>query len=140
MTKVRQGIFETNSSSSHSLSIGNLEAGDDIVDSDNCETIILGTGEFGWEWEDYDSWLDKADYLSILMVQYSNGHIDNLLNAIRRKYPNVEITISDSGYIDHGCDYWEDWMDDEDQIFIFLFGNGGISTGNDNEEMLEQKY
>ena len=140
MKKVRKGIFETNSSSSHSLSIGVLLEGDADVDESNDDKIVLGNGKFGWEWEDYDSWLDKADYLALLMGNYNFGDINNLLNAIHRKYPNATIIISNNGYIDHGSDYWEEWMNNEDDIFTFLFGNGGISTGNDNCEPKSQAY
>jgi len=140
MVKIRKSIFETNSSSSHSLSLGNLQEGDDTVDSFREGEITLGIGEYGWEWKDYEHWHEKADYITILMNQYQNGDIDNLIKAIHRKYPNVELTFSDSGYVDHGSNYWEDWMNDEDQLFIFLFGNGGISTGNDNCDEREQRY
>ena len=137
MVKIRKGIFETNSSSTHSLSIGSLQPGNEKVDENYDCSITLGDGEYGWEQNDYYSWLDKADYITLLLRNYGDnsgeGNLDILSKVIHKKYPNVEINYDVTGYIDHGSEYYEAWMStDEDKLFTFLFGDGTFSTDNDN--------
>lgn len=136
MKVIRKSIFETNSSSSHSLSLGTLVGMPD-GDQNGCQ-ITLGDGEYGWEWGDYDSWLDKADYITV----DANGDTDKLEmieKAIKEVYPNAEINWSTSGYIDHDSDgtFWYD-NKDYDAVKTFIWGDGGFSTGNDNEEGSQQ--
>lgn len=75
MKQIRRGVFETNSSSSHSVSInsrGELKKSYLIVDSyDNKVHVPLG--EFGWEIETYDSQLDKLSYLCTMAVETYQG-------------------------------------------------------------------
>ncbi len=131
MVKVRRGIFETNSSSSHSLSIGVISNEERTVDEVPDNTLVLGIGEYGWEWEDYDMWYEKADYISILLGEEG---IELIKKVIHKKFPNINLHFKFSGYIDHGSEYTEDWMKDEETLFIFFFGSGGVSTGNDNDD------
>ncbi len=151
MIKIRKSIFETNSSSSHSLSLGQLNDGDEKMDCEFNESITLGNGDYNWEWEDYGSWIDKADYVTILLLGSRLGdrwgeekiasndikkdsEADMIVSVIHRKYPNAEITFDLTGGIDHESDYVQDWMKNEDDLFTFFFGDGGVSTGNDNDD------
>jgi hypothetical protein len=64
--QTRQSVFETNSSSSHSLSLGDPQH--IVLPQLTPEEVQSGyvttyTGEFGWEYEEYDSWRDKLSYL-----------------------------------------------------------------------------
>lgn len=55
--QIRLGIFETNSSSTHALSV----SGDAL--NDVPKDLRFGFGEFGWECEVYQDVQTKADYL-----------------------------------------------------------------------------
>jgi len=137
MLKIRNGIFETNSSSSHSLSIGTINADQMLEDTSLDNSITLGVGEYGWEWEDYDRWVEKADYVAILLKEEGQ---DLIREAIHRKFPNVKVYFNYSGYIDHESDYKDEWMTDVDTLFTFFFGSGGVSTGNDNDDCGHQEF
>ena len=70
MKQIRQNTFETNSSSSHSITISNKGHFDanalPIVEyykgAKNC--VVLTGGEFGWGYEEFDDALTKANYLA----------------------------------------------------------------------------
>lgn len=140
MVKTRVGIFETNSSSTHCLSLGDISYEQSIPDANYQETITLGDGEYGWQQDFYDSWLDKADYISLILhyvdddedYENLNNMVGIVRQAILRKYPNANIEFNFSGYVDHGSEYFEPWMKDVDEVFKFIFGNGSFETDNDN--------
>lgn len=57
-TQIRRSVFETNSSSTHSISI--------VREPTNIHfptTLEFNVGEFGWEWKIYSDYLSKASYL-----------------------------------------------------------------------------
>ena len=72
MRKVRQSVFETNSSSTHSLSIASFRKGDlmDTIPLDDFGNVSLNGGEFGWKVEDYTDALTKANYTAIYIEQW----------------------------------------------------------------------
>ena len=55
--KIRQGVFETNSSSTHSICI--VKTADIRIPA----SLHLTMGEFGWECENYNDSETKASYL-----------------------------------------------------------------------------
>lgn len=79
MFKIRKGIFETNSSSTHSVSI----EGDKKLDNPNlpvyCESnkVKSGFGKFGWEVDSYADQETKLSYL-LTMIAEVNKRKDNL--------------------------------------------------------------
>ena len=57
-TQIRRSVFETNSSSTHSISI--------VREPTNIHfptTLEFNVGEFGWEWKTYSDYCSKASYL-----------------------------------------------------------------------------
>ena len=63
-TQVRRSVFETNSSSTHSISI--------VKESSNTHfpsVVEFNTGEFGWEWENYNDYRSKASYLYTAILE-----------------------------------------------------------------------
>ena len=66
-TQIRRGVFETNSSSVHSVSI--------VKDNFKCSLpkkfVINCDGEFGWEWDTYDDSASKAAYLYQAIKYYT---------------------------------------------------------------------
>jgi len=138
MKVIRKSIFETNSSSSHSLSLGTLV---DLPEQDIDELeITLGDGEYGWDWTDYDSWLDKADYITV-DAREDQEKLAIIKKVIMMVYPSATIKFVDSGYIDHeSCGiFWSEYKSEE-EVKTFIFGDGGFSTGNDNDDSRDTMY
>ena len=163
MRVIRQSVFETNSSSTHSVCIHrkNLTCDSNIrVQSDNCVHVNLG--EFGWEFEVYCSAKEKLSYILTLLTEVNGiNHwcdtqtykhqelMDEICNldewsTIKKcvcSHCNCEDLIVDSfnGYIDHQSyeDYRsvQDFLDDYGiTLEEFIFSsNVELNTGNDNE-------
>jgi len=140
-TQTRLGIFETNSSSTHSFTI-NYDANNKKVN--DAFEITLGAGEYGWEWRRITDWLSKADYAYILLYsqyRYEDNVEDDIselqnrfTKIIHQKFPEVEINFVDIGYIDHASDHFDPELNDDKALFNFIFGTGVLYTGNDNED------
>ena len=60
-TQIRNSVFETNSSSSHSISVtGNTKLNIPDLSYD----IECQFGEFGWGYEELTHWMEKLSYVS----------------------------------------------------------------------------
>jgi len=85
---IRKGLFETNSSSTHSISMSmesleNLKCSIKPQNIDNKKTIVIYCGEFGWECEEYNDATTKLSYLTTyLFGGYYNNLTDDELNEI----------------------------------------------------------
>ena len=130
MKNTRVGIFETNSSSSHSLSLGRYSY--QKPDETNEETIVLGEGEYGWGYEELTTWMERADYLGV-EARDNEDKKDRLIKAIHKFYPNVTIEFGDGGYIDHQSsgEVWDECRD-EYSLLSCIFGDTIITIDNDN--------
>lgn len=72
MISIRRNIFETNSSSSHSLSIShNYITVDDLVVED--DDVHTECGEFGWGVEEYLNTSTKLSYLITVVAESTIG-------------------------------------------------------------------
>jgi hypothetical protein len=150
---IRKGVFETNSSSVHTLAI----SPDNYVAKSYPEKLKFACGEYGWMYEYLDSPEEKASYLwTYLATQYCKWGdnkaleegldlkqkiVDTLAShGIEAVFENVEEGTSyyDYGYVDHAYD-WGDTLiniiNDPDRLMTFLFdSNTYIVTCNDNDE------
>ena len=91
-TQIRRGVFETNSSSVHSISI--------VKDNFKCSLpkkfVINCDGEFGWEWDTYDDSASKAAYLYQAIKYYTeknanaNDEKERLQDLIDKFIGNLE--------------------------------------------------
>ena len=126
MIKVRSSVFETNSSSSHSLVFSKVNRGhsyDLPVDGNGVLTIPFG--EFGWGPAVLKTPLEKLSYVvtdrggwqydddekpweKILEELKQNSKIQQIIKVVKRKVPAVkEVTFKPAsafyprGYIDH---------------------------------------
>ena len=129
-TQTRYGIYETNSSSMHSLSFDNSAVTTEINNEE--KRIVLGTGEYGWGYEELTEPLEKMDYLAI-ETEHSEIKKHLLEAAIEEVYPNAVIDFDYSGYIDHQS-YGEIWneLDTVDDVYKCIFGKSVINIDNDN--------
>lgn len=88
LIKIRTGVFETNSSSSHSLSIGKK---DTVVANKNPGVWEVLFGEYGWGYERLTEPVEKLSYV-LTSIQYYDPNID---------YSNVSAQkIMDSVYFE----------------------------------------
>ena len=148
MKKIRVSVFETNSSSMHSLSIGSNKKME-VLDDEKTEEIILGIGEYGWGPENLTTWLEKADYLAVDVINREDEIKKGLLlEALSLAFPNatfefallependedIDGTKTYSGYIDHESvgTVWSD-LETVEEVFRVVFGNSIIVIDNDN--------
>lgn len=141
--QVRHGVFETNSSSTHSICIAR-----EVVQFDKSKTVRFGIGEFGWEFYTLRSTEDKASYLytGILSLEYDDylDELKDLLDANGIKYEFEEPKYREishgkylcHGYIDHGyglSGFIRAVLKDSNKLISYLFSDKSfILTGNDN--------
>lgn len=145
--QIRRGLFETNSSSTHSIVIGNN--GQDIY-ANLPERVEFRGGEFGWEHELYYDMQSKANYLytSIVWCEHDTNEAVNKIRNILSKW-NIEVDfeeLNEKGdfkrfaYVDHGYennDLVQKLCNDETLLMNYLFSdNSYIETGNDNETIV----
>lgn len=89
MQQIRKSVFETNSSSTHSISIsshGDIE----LVTPDDEGNINVDIGQFGWEEEIHSDFATKASYLATQWWSIINS--DTLKEALNNE------TISEDFY------------------------------------------
>lgn len=69
--KIRKSVFETNSSSSHTLSIKVGDNSDKIYTDVDNEIVFVG-GIFGWGFEKHKDATTKANYLAVLLMSFDD--------------------------------------------------------------------
>lgn len=153
MRQIRNGVFETNSSSTHSIAIPRS--------CNNINYISFHISEFGWEWEE----ANPADYFytaiyetseSVHEVEEKTERLKDILNSYgieyhfgeakthiwHNDYNNKDYLSLDSGYIDHGSeltDFVDELLNDGDKLVRFL-SRGLVFTGNDNSDAEERCF
>lgn len=153
MRQIRYGVFESNSSSTHSIAIPKS--------CDNVNYISFRIGEFGWEWRE----ADPADYFYTAIYETSDSaseveekieRLKNILDShgIEYRFGEVEYHIHhsdydnkdylslDYGYIDHGyelTDFVDELLNDGDKL-VRLLSMGFVFTGNDNSDAEERCF
>lgn len=159
-TQIRSGVFETNSSSIHSIAIrrGSRELGINTV-LNSGGAIAFNLGEFGWAAKKYTSVEKRASYLWTMACSDTKKDADQREKFIRETLAELDIrcvfepvvrkVYSDFGYeccekedgdyfyIDHS-DSW-DWFkekifSDKELLLDFLFGDSNVVTYNDNDD------
>ena len=151
--QIRNNVFETNSSSSHSLTM----VQGDIVPTPlphstlRAGVLVLHKGEYGWEWYRYYDTQAKAAYLFTQLfhddipdgdivtvtaqLREDDARFDMLCRVIEA-YTGVIVQAApgSSGYVDHestgnGLEVFES----DETLRQFLFSSESyIETGNDN--------
>lgn len=145
MKKVRNEVFETNSSSAHSKTLSRNENGE----FDKKLSIVVKpawNGEFGWEFETWNTIGQKLAYMIRCLVCYdfNEKNFQDKIKPIQERLHNLGIDFElptyeeyGNGYVDH-----EDWYqgeieyiyEDDDRLLAFLLNNESyIEGGNDND-------
>jgi hypothetical protein len=134
--QIRNSVFETNSSSTHSICISKNPA---VIRN----FINFKIGEFGWE----NDCVDTTDYLyTAILCMYDSEELlerlKNILNDHSIEYEFEEPEYSDSGYLNYGYidhsfetrEFIDAVLSDEDLLMRCLFGDSCVYTGNDNQD------
>jgi hypothetical protein len=152
--QIRNAVFETNSSSSHSVTVSREELADDFgISKATLRSGVIRAeiaGHYGWAWKRYYSPGAKIAYLA---TQLAGHHADgmegvdvtkfmrrdagvaSLIDLVQRRTGcRVEIIGADDASIDHdSVGVGTELFDDEDVLMRFIFGPGSfVQTGNDN--------
>ena len=162
--QIRKGVFETNSSSCHSICIATGLTQDHLHFP---EKVTFRYGEFGWEHTHIDTVEEKASYLYTAISHIVRDSVDRWKECLMfifetlkeyhvgcsfEGYVKLEPWVStygdspqlrfsaeiDNGYIDH----YEDTLalvdslcSDKDLLLSYLFSSKSfILTGNDNSD------
>lgn len=160
---IREGVFETNSSSSHSISISNSDAIYDSIYPNEDGIIELNGKHFGWEYLKYNDSLTKANYIFLYIRDWCEEYKQQEWNDDLKKYEVVNIipnkseefmelfsdiilkqtgayslkTDTKDGYIDHESVESRklDYLfQDKELLRKFIFDkNSWLFLGNDND-------
>lgn len=146
MINVRKNVFETNSSSTHSICISK-----DTVKNMPKE-VKFQAGEYGWE-EDtvyatasylWTAILDGPQELVEERTQKLKDALDRLgVKGIFEYPPKDEYGFYTDCYIDHSCecaDLIDALLSNDDLLARYLFGDSCIYTGNDNDSYDDENY
>jgi hypothetical protein len=137
----RNKVFETNSSSTHSISIEVGQNWDNIELNDK-GNIVLEGGEFGWEERVYTDALTKANYCAVDSL--GDDTKQDMLKEVIKEYTGakeVEILASDESwdspyysYIDHqSAGESEEAFSSHETLKNFIFNKSScLQTDNDN--------
>lgn len=147
MKLVRNSVFETNSSSCHSISVGKSDVYLGFTPNDE-NKIVLPPREFGWENETHSDVESRLVYVWIYIRDWTGSSRDTFLEMYKKvvfEHTGADgISMKchtttwgvDEGYIDHQSvesGDLHDLFDSESRLKSFLFGRDScIETGNDN--------
>lgn len=152
MKLIRNGVFETNSSSCHTISVAtgstNFESIPTYFIENNVATIPAY--EFGWSEEQHDDIVSRLSYI-LLYIRDWSGDKESKFNSILQDIVTDQCQVDsirldsgkanswggyDNGYIDHqaveggALNYL---FDDPSTLKQFIFASGSyVETGNDN--------
>ena len=141
MIKVRAGVFETNSSSTHSLCITHSNLYNDMH-----KEIDFRMQDFGWEECKYNDCQSKANYMYTALCNNEEDDLILILADVLRTQgikatfedPKDPKYSGDKAYIDHSYelnDVFRDIILDENKLLRYLFSTESfILTGNDNDD------
>jgi hypothetical protein len=131
---IRKGVFETNSSSSHSISIAD-DTKQFIMDTlypDQFGIVTISSDEFGWDWFKYNDALTKATYAA-QQFKYDTYSLEILTEVIKEQTGanDVKFVDLDNGYVDHQSHGIV--PNDKESLRNFIFNkNSWLFGGNDN--------
>lgn len=143
--QIRKKVFETNSSSSHSVVITDNDESM-FCEIEECDKIYLSGDYYGWDSGELNHWHDKAEYCYTYALTQSNKKERDLklLRETIKDYTKLEVEFSidekEEKYynnigIDHqSSDTVEKYFESYNDLRKLLFDdNYSISLGNDNE-------
>lgn len=146
MKQIRAGVFETNSSSTHSFCISKEGFGLQNLPDKPPSMYLPLDKEYGWENDCYSTCLEKTNYLFTVMCECGmTDEIKEFKHQLRimgvkithpHLYKNQYGSYNISGYVDHAGEvicFIKQLLADSSKLRRFLFNSKScIYTGNDN--------
>ena len=142
MLKQRNKVFETNSSSTHCITVSDRK---DWKYDLPIAVKPAWYGEFGWEWETWSSVEEKLAYMirCLIAYDYTEKTLQDKIKPIQERLHNLGIdfelpTYNEwlDGYVDHEDWYQEEmeniYNNDNDLLNFLLSEYSYIEGGNDN--------
>lgn len=148
--KIRNAVFETNSSSTHSISVSEVNS-DELMDNtmamDGEDNVVVESGEFGWEQEVYNDSVTKASYMLTYVKNYCGDREEEfesmLRDVIKEQTGCNDVIFNDTGeryykwgYIDHQSSSNNQYhfvFESKETLRQFIFNRESIlETDNDN--------
>lgn len=140
MKQIRRGVFETNSSSMHSITIADKEGLYDTLAVQDDGTVVLHSGEFGWDEETFTDAATKAAYCWQTVME-NEGLLKMLKEVILTQTGAIFVTMLPDndeywpyGYIDHkSSGIALDAFKSKETLREFIFNtNSELVIDNDN--------
>ena len=146
MISIRRWVFETNSSSTHSISIEEW----DLDFKTDYGIIEIETWDFWWSWLDYYDFYTKASYIRTWIVNTWNWTHEKIFKETISEFTWCEVICKrwewdewdeyySDGYIDHqSLDIWDFFSsfkesETKEKIKKFLFNSSSsLFIWNDN--------
>ena len=141
MITIRRSVFETNSSSAHTLAIAKTDHLNDklFIDQDGVCKIFFG--EFGWGPDTYYDAASKASYCLTAATESNNtGQLEMLRNVIKQQTGATTVVFEEThgyqkqGYVDHQSEGVANAaFENEEALKAFIFNKGSeLVIDNDN--------
>jgi hypothetical protein len=129
---IRKKCFETNSSSTHSISLAGSDKQflfDTIYPDQKGKIVVSGEFEFGWQWEKINDPISKLAYAFLDGVNK-----ELLIKVVKEQTGATEVVFNIDGYIDHQSHGTATSLCKNEEITRdFIFNkNSWLFTGNDN--------
>lgn len=153
MQQIRRGVFETNSSSSHSIVIDRSCALYETIYPDDEGKIVLTGGQFGWGYEEHNDAFTKANYMAVFISEGTSsaheqlGRQEMFIRVICEHTGAKEVVFDfdtndwkhpNHSYIDHQSN-WQgggaghEALESEETLKNFIFNpNSTLIIDNDN--------
>lgn len=144
--QIRKSVFETNSSSTHSICITYSDINKNYLP----RLLVFKHGQYGWESDKLYTAEEKASYLYQIICDLTYGEDDRrieYLNHIIRVLCNAGVVCEfkadgdrswNEGYLDHAekaKEFLSAVMEDDDRLLRYLFSSESfVLTGNDNSD------
>jgi hypothetical protein len=133
---IRKSVFETNSSSSHSVVLRGGTDFEPVTVTD--DEVVIQPGEFGWGYDKLTGWRDKASYAYTYAA--SDPAQMEVLRKVIADFTGKPVSFagrgdwSPTGYIDHqSADEGQViFADGEKSVKQCIFGPSYIIIDNDN--------
>ena len=107
--QIRRGVYETNSSSCHALSVAKLGVTEYLHVDEYENKVVVEYGEFGWAYDEITDPETKLSYLITMLHEYCDGNIyesDEFqgisdIVAERCECDGIKVDEDSYGYVDH---------------------------------------
>lgn len=156
MRTIRQNVFETNSSSSHSVTISSEGRNSNLKNLKrwlNDDKLVIQRGEFGWDIAEHTDFATKLSYAYTLAArnewfwsgrpklsetldpEEGDDQFKMLEEVLRDHFGDIEIVYENNeGYVDHQShDMASEIFESKETLADFLFSPFSVlNTDNDN--------